>query len=250
MFAEFKRAGIFDTLKEQSKAHSGGISFRRTVDQQLIERIPPIPGRPGPIVVPQKQFTETLIAQMGKLDKATLCMGTKVVGVEETAGGVEVEAEDVTTGEKKNFRAKWLVGADGGNSFVRRTLGIKYEGLDLPYKLVAADVVYPFQKYGFDGANFMLDEENFGNIAVTSELDDENWLWRVGCAFPDSMSDEEIMAALPKKFDAMFPGPRPLNYELKGAAPYKAAQLCVPSFRKGRTLLIGDAAHCEYCLYS
>lgn len=248
MFAEFKRAGIFSTLKAASMAHSGALSFRKTSDQTLIEHIPPMPGRPGPIVVPQKQFTETLIEAAGKLEGARIVMGTKVTGFEDHGDeGVTVQAEEVETGTKKTFHAKFLVGADGGSSFVRRHAGISYAGESLPWKLVAADVAYPFEKYGFDGANFMLDDLNFGNIAITSELPDGRTLWRVGCAFPDSMSDEEVMAALPEKFDKMFPGPRPLEYELMGAAPYTARQLCVPEFRKGRVLLVGDAAHRESC---
>lgn len=249
MFAEFKKAGIYDMLASQSKVHSGGVSFRKPSDQSLIERIPAVPGRPGPIVVPQKQFTETLIRRLEGLEKGRLCLGTKVVGIEEMEGeeGVLVEAVEEATGERKKFRAKWLVGADGGRSFVRNAVGVKYEGVSLPWKLVAADVVFPFQEYGFDGANFMCDDTDFGNIAVTSEMEDGSWLWRVGCAFPSSMSDEEVMEALPGKFDKMFPAPgtRHEKYKLVNAAPYQASQLCVPQFRKGRVLLIGDAAHCK-----
>lgn len=251
MFAEFKRAGIYDMLASQSKVHSGGVSFRKPSDQSLIERIPAIPGRPGPIVVPQKQFTETLIERLKGLEKGRLCLGTKVMKVEEMEDGegVLVEAEEHQTGETKRFKAKWLVGADGGRSFVRNTMGVKYEGKSLPWKLVAADVVFPFQEYGFDGANFMCDDKDFGNIAVTAELEDGSWLWRVGCAFPDSMSDEEIMNGLPAKFDKMFPAPgtKHEKYRLVNAAPYQASQLCVPQFRKGRILLIGDAAHRKFC---
>lgn len=46
------------------------------------------------------------------------------------------------------------------------------------------------------------------------------------------MSFEEIERALP--------GPRPLRYRVQRTAPYKR---CAETFRKGRVLLVGDAAH-------
>jgi len=41
----------------------------------------------------------------------------------------------------------------------------------------------------------------------------------------------------------MFPGPRPLKYELKMFSPYKLHQRCSNKFRVGRVVLAGDAAH-------
>lgn len=92
----------------------------------------------------------------------------------------------------------------------------------------------------------MLGSENYGIIADIAEVNGET-LWRVSAGFPSDMSDEEILTkGLPEKFEAMFPGPKPLNYRISRAAPYRAEQQCIPSFRKGNVFFIGDAAHCMF----
>jgi 2-polyprenyl-6-methoxyphenol hydroxylase-like FAD-dependent oxidoreductase len=41
----------------------------------------------------------------------------------------------------------------------------------------------------------------------------------------------------------MFPGPKPLKYDIQMFSPYKLHQRCSDKFRVGRVLLAGDAAH-------
>ena len=50
------------------------------------------------------------------------------------------------------------------------------------------------------------------------------------------------------KFEAMFPGPRPLEYKVDMFSPYRIHQRCAETFCKGRVLLAGDAARCMYSL--
>src|SRR5581483_9387384 len=60
--------------------------------------------------------------------------GWSVTGFQEDAGGVSVEAESADAQER--WRAQYLVGCDGGRSFVRRALALKYHGfagLDSPH---------------------------------------------------------------------------------------------------------------------
>jgi 2-polyprenyl-6-methoxyphenol hydroxylase-like FAD-dependent oxidoreductase len=48
---------------------------------------------------------------------------------------------------------------------------------------------------------------------------------------------------LEKKYEAMFPGPRPLKYDIEMFSPYKLHQRCSDKFKVGRVVLAGDAAH-------
>ena len=41
----------------------------------------------------------------------------------------------------------------------------------------------------------------------------------------------------------MFPGPRPLKYEIEMFSPYKLHQRCSNKFRVGNVVLAGDVAH-------
>jgi 2-polyprenyl-6-methoxyphenol hydroxylase-like FAD-dependent oxidoreductase len=54
--------------------------------------------------------------------------GWRCVGWSEAADGLEVAIEEDSSGRKDNVRCQYLVGCDGGQSFVRRQLGIRYSG--------------------------------------------------------------------------------------------------------------------------
>lgn len=81
--------------------------------------------------------------------------------------------------------------------------------------------------------------EHFAVIALLSR----QGLWRVSYAEKTGLSDDELRKRLEEKYEALFPGPRPLKYDLKMFSPYLLHQKCASSFRVGRILLAGDAAH-------
>jgi 2-polyprenyl-6-methoxyphenol hydroxylase-like FAD-dependent oxidoreductase len=54
--------------------------------------------------------------------------GWRLTGVTETGDTVTARAEHIETGRVIVIEADYLVGADGGNSIVRKSLGIEYEG--------------------------------------------------------------------------------------------------------------------------
>ena len=45
------------------------------------------------------------------------------------------------------------------------------------------------------------------------------------------------------KFNEIFPGPKPVKYDLRMFSPYKLHQRQSNKFRVGKVLLAGDAAH-------
>src|SRR5271155_4597740 len=67
----------------------------------------------------------------------------------------------------------------------------------------------------------------------------------LGYGEKEGLTTEECMERLPAKFEALFPGPKPVKgqYELKSMSPYRIHQRCAETFRKGRVVLAGDAAH-------
>jgi 2-polyprenyl-6-methoxyphenol hydroxylase-like FAD-dependent oxidoreductase len=68
-------------------------------------------------------------------------------------------------------------------------------------------------------------------------------LWRVSYGEMENLTYEQMQQRQPMKYDKLFPGPRPLKYELKNFSPYRIHQRCASTFRIGRALLAGDAAH-------
>jgi 2-polyprenyl-6-methoxyphenol hydroxylase-like FAD-dependent oxidoreductase len=138
--------------------------------------------------------------------------------------------------------AKYLAGCDGGRSTVRKLLDLSYDGFTLPQWLVACNVRYPFKAHGFQRTQFIVHPEHFCLIAKI----DPTGLWRVSYNEKEDLTREEVLANVHQKFNAIFPGPKPLkqdSYEIEMISPYRIHQRSAPAYRKGNAFLAGDAAH-------
>ena len=60
--------------------------------------------------------------------------GNRVTSFEQNADGVEVALE--TPYEIVKLKAQYLIGADGGNSIIRKWLGVQFEGFTYPEKFL------------------------------------------------------------------------------------------------------------------
>ena len=75
-----------------------------------------------------------LLAHARTRPNITIRFGWQVTAMKEDADGVTVEAE--SDGARESWRAQYLAGCDGGRSFVRRSLALRYHGfasLDSPH---------------------------------------------------------------------------------------------------------------------
>ena len=161
--------------------------------------------------------------------------GRRVMALEQLNDGVTEDAN----GDKEIFTVPYLVGANGGRSSIRRLSDISFEGFTWPQQRVATNVQYPFDKWGFYNGKIMVDRDN---CALTAKLN-EPGPWRVAYGELEDLSYEQLHERLPMKFDALLPGPKPPDYKVEMFAPYRIHQRCASTFRKGRVLLAGDAAH-------
>jgi 2-polyprenyl-6-methoxyphenol hydroxylase-like FAD-dependent oxidoreductase len=64
-------------------------------------------------------------AEMPEID---LRFGWRLTGLQETGDQVTAMAEEIATGQTMTIMADYVVGADGGNSITRKSLGIEFEG--------------------------------------------------------------------------------------------------------------------------
>ncbi|KAH6705409.1 putative monooxygenase [Leptodontidium sp. MPI-SDFR-AT-0119] len=160
-----------------------------------------------------------------------------VVNGEEKAWAI-VKGKD---GVEERVEADYLVGCDGANSQVRRSLfGSNFPGKTWDAQIVATNVYYPFEKFGYDDINFIIDPVDYYMAAkITTD-----GLWRVSYGEDTTLTPEQVIAHQPAKYERMLPGnPKPDAYTLLNVGPYRIHQRCAPSFRIGRILLAADAAH-------
>lgn len=238
MFAEFKRAGIWDDL-QAAGTMGEAICFRKTSTGEELAK-----SAGGPLLLPQYRFQEILLQRLRDCDGVQVLMGHSVTRIEDDGREATVTVQK-PDGSTMTASSAHVIGTDGGKSVIRKALDIPFEGETLPAQLIATDLYYPFSKYGFEDANFMIDAEHYGLIGRITRKD----LWRVSYGVPEGMSLDDIEKGMSAKFEAMFPGPRPLEYKVDRIAPYKAQQRCASTFRKGRVILAGDAAHRGFILH-
>ncbi|MFZ3361565.1 MAG: FAD-dependent monooxygenase [Xanthobacteraceae bacterium] len=163
--------------------------------------------------------------------------GRRVAGVEQDGAAVHVVLDCAGSTERRSGR--WLIGADGARSEVRRALDIAFDGFTWPERFLVVST--PFDFHGV-----------IADLASVSYLADPvRWhflleipgLWRVMFPLTETVSDEE---ALSRAFaDALMAGAVPGidRYDIAHTTLYKVHQRVAKSFRAGRVFLAGDAAH-------
>ncbi len=172
-----------------------------------------------------------------KIPGAEIRFGCEVTDVRPVDDAVTVVAK--TTSGPTTFSGRYVIAADGARSAVRRSLGADFEGFTYPELFLIASTDFPF-------------EETLRDIAYVNYIADPNeWLvllrvpglWRVLVpAAEDSdrdmlLSDETLQAMLRRVV------PRAEPYRIAHRSVYHVHQRVAGSFRFGRVLLAGDAAH-------
>ena len=157
--------------------------------------------------------------------------GKEVTAIDDQGDGIAVVAGDRT------FNAKWLIGADGARSTVRRLADIEFEGHTWPERFVATNVKFPFQELGYEQANFVCDPEN---MAVIAQLD-RNGLWRCTYMEDSALPLETCEDRIHERYEWFMQGRK--DYEIVSSSPYMLHQRAGETLHKGRVLLAGDAAH-------
>lgn len=245
IFPLFARAGLLPELSREG-SFSSGICFRTSAKNgsKFIAGKQFKEGDKAQLLLPQGKFQEILMRKIEEDGTSEVRLGSRIVGLEQRDGSVDVHVQD-STGKEGKIEATYLIGADGSKSTVRKALGLSFNGETLPNQLVATDIKYDFHAHGFYDANFVIDPENYGLIGrITTD-----GLWRVSYGVPNEVPEEEVRRGAEEKIRTMLPDGGESGFELKRIAPYKAQQLCVESLWTGRVGLCGDAAHREFHPY-
>lgn len=159
---------------------------------------------------------------------------SRVTEVANQEAGVAVNYE--TPDGTGVIRAGWLVAADGSSSTVRDLLGLPFDGFTWPDRFVSTNIRHDFSGHGLPSANWRIDSEHGAVIARIDQSD----LWRYTFREPGDLPLEGLEERIHEHFEGGLYGG---EYELVQFAPYRMHQRCVDSFRHGRVVLAGDAAH-------
>src|SRR5688500_18568313 len=205
---------------------------RLPYDVKVLASVTPFPYN---IQLGQDRLAEICLARLETMPNAAIHWRTPFTGLSQDADGVTVRAEGPEGGVE--LRARWLIGADGAGSAVRKALGLSFDGMTWPERFVATNVRHDFESGGYWQSTMVVDDR-WGAVIVKIT---QEGLWRCTYMEDAALPEESYLDRMPEAYAHLLPGTG--GYELVQAAPYKMHQRCAASFRQGRVLLAGDAAH-------
>ncbi len=176
-----------------------------------------------------------LFEGLERFDNVKVLFGRELEGFEQSDSGVQLSLKNAE-GRSERLQAKYLIGCDGGNSLVRRSLDISFEGKTAPNQWIVVDIandplstphVYlccdPVRPYV--SAALPHGVRRFEFMVMPGETEAE-------------LSKPENMRKLLAKVL-----PDPDRIELIRSRVYTHNARLAGRFRQGRVLLAGDAAH-------
>lgn len=143
----------------------------------------------------------------------------------------------LTNGEE--IKGRWLVGADGARSRARQAAGIAFDGFTWPEAFLVVSTPFAFEDAIPDlcWVNYYADPEEWFFLLRAPDF------WRV--MFPvDGDADEAELfdeAAIQRRLNRVLPQPSP--YPVAHKTVYRVHQRVAASYKAGRIVLAGDAAH-------
>ncbi|KAH7133873.1 hypothetical protein EDB81DRAFT_659454 [Dactylonectria macrodidyma] len=194
------------------------------------------------VALPLGELAELLHEHAKTLPELKYLFDRRVINIGQNESRAWVDTVHVTSGEKSRLEAEYIVGCDGANSIIRRSLfgDLNFPGKTWDEQIVATNVYYDFEKFGFCDSNFIIDPTHWYMAAkITKE-----GMWRVTYGEVPGLTHDELKQRQAAKFQTMLPGhPDPSMYRLVNISPYKVHQRLAEKMRVGRFLLAADAAH-------
>lgn len=203
-------------------------------DYRLIADDTPYPFR---LQLPQFRLTQVLLPLITASDFGAVHFQHQLVAFADD--GQSVSATFETPAGLTTYTGAYLIGADGSRSTVRRQLGLNFEGLTYPdrFLLVPCEVNLQSVFPGLGPVNYVFDPEEW---VIILHLPD---VVRVVFQIRPEEDEGEVLspAAIHQRLVGLVGANTP--FTLKGQSIYSVHQRVAETFRAGRIVLAGDAAH-------
>lgn len=186
----------------------------------------------------QPAFEAELDFEAKRLSSVDVRQGWRVMDISQNNDSVSIVAEGAE-GVAHVIEARYVIAADGGNSFVRAALNIELEDLGFDQDWLVIDAK---QKRGILDRPPLRQFCNPEQPGMTMQMgpDHRRWSFMIfpGESHAEAMKPENVWKRLARP-----EGGGPDDYELVRVASYKFQSKIAKAWRAGRIFLAGDAAH-------
>jgi 2-polyprenyl-6-methoxyphenol hydroxylase-like FAD-dependent oxidoreductase len=166
---------------------------------------------------------------------------TRLESFDAYADGVTAEIVDVESGQRERVYADYLVGCDGANSMVRRSLDIGLKGDTLGYPVhLYFRVPNLLESCGRQPTTFFITVDRHGAWSNVRVIDPLNAMWRLmvldaGAGLTPETVDRDgyLRRAIG----------RPIQVEWPGTSVWTRRSVVAEHYARGHVFLAGDAVH-------
>ena len=185
----------------------------------------------------QFKVTAVLLEELRKHPHASVEFNARAREVVQDGGCVTLVLEQ--QGKEVRVRGDYLIGADGASSAIRKSLGVEYEGFTYPERFLLISTPYEFKQVmpDLNLSNYFSDPMEWLVMLRVREF------WRLLFPTQASETDEDVLseASMQRRLASVSRRAEPLPIAHKTL--YSVHQRVANTYRVGRTLLVGDAAH-------
>ncbi|WP_248915068.1 bifunctional 3-(3-hydroxy-phenyl)propionate/3-hydroxycinnamic acid hydroxylase [Pseudomonas moorei] len=194
-----------------------------------------IDGHPKLVTFYQPDLERAMRGQVSRLKSVTSLGGFELESLVEEAECVVATVRD-QEGNSHSVRAQYLIGADGASSRVRALIGQEFEGQTYAEDWLIVDAKNRHQS-AIDHIEFICDPRRpTPHMPAPGGRERWEFMLQPGESREELESPESIARLIA-------PWVNPLELEIERKAVYRFHARCCNRFSKGRTFLVGDAAH-------
>ena len=189
----------------------------------------------------QDKLSRELFAMAKDVPSLKIRTETEVLSCRQTADAVEVELRN-PDGSTERMSGRYLVGADGSRSTVRRCIGVEFEGFTYGERFMIIGSTFDFSKAGYAYRNYISDPIEWYNLfKIAWKGPPGVYRLVVPVALEDTLDPAKMPEICQRKFQRFHP--RAEQYEIVLYDSYVVHQRVAATFRQGRIVLVGDSAH-------
>jgi 3-(3-hydroxy-phenyl)propionate hydroxylase len=240
---------VLEPLGVTSKLHELGIRVHRwqlrdrtegvigTFELSLLADETPYPYR---LHCEQHKLTPLVVDMLTPMPHVEIRFSHRVTEVTQSGDMVTVKVE--TPDGLERLEGRWVIGCDGGGSAVRKSADIGFGGFTYPEKFALVSTPYDLGQQGFSDTAYISHPIEWCAVFRLPDTGPPGlWRFLYGCGPHET--DEEAMSDEVVEMRLQAVAPKPDRYETVHRTIYRVHQRVADTFRCGRLLLAGDAAH-------